>query len=779
MNRRSIKDSVTDDLRYQSEERFRLLVESVKEYALFMLDCDGSVASWNAGAERITGYTASEAIGAHFSRFYSEEARETRWPEHQLTVAARDGRFEEEAWRFGKGDERFWAHNTITALRDAAGTLRGFANVIRDLSERRRQEDQVAQNEERLRALLSSVRDYAIYMLDPNGIIVSWGEGAQRIKGYRAEEIIGAHFSRVYPPDAIERGWPEHELRVAATEGHFEDEDWRMRKDGSRFWANVVITALRDRNSKLIGFCKITRDLTERRRNEEALRQSEERLRQLIESVRDYAIYMLDPAGQVMSWNSGAQRITGFDSGEILGKHFSRLYAPEEIRAGTPWQQLEAARQQGRFEAEGLRLRKDGTAFSAQVVIAPIHDAEGRLQAYSHITHDLTQFRHMRALEESSRRLNEFLAVLSHELRNPLAPISHAVALMKRQAAADRTMERARDIIDHQVSHLTRVVDDLLDVSRIVHGAISIVPARVEVATVLSRALETVSAGIQERAQSLHIAPFDTALAVSGDLVRLTQILSNLLDNASKYTPMQGEIWLSLRRVNTDIEISVRDNGRGISSEQLTHIFDFFRHTDQSVGRSSSGLGVGLGLVKRLVELHGGRIVARSAGVGCGSQFEVTLPADASSVAPVLELRRTAPESAASGPARRGRRVLVVDDNVDSVTSLMLLLQTMGHEVESAYDGVEALEVAQRFAPDTVVLDIGLPRLNGYEVARRLRERSERHYQLIALTGWGQQDDRERAREAGFDHHLVKPVDVDQLVRLLEAEASAESSARQ
>jgi PAS domain S-box-containing protein len=771
VNRRNTRDSIADELRYQSEERFRLLVESVKDYALFMLDCDGYVASWNAGAERITGYAASEAIGVHFSCFYTEEARETRWPEHQLAVAARDGRFEEDAWRFGKGGERFWAHNTITALRDAEGTLRGFANVIRDLSERRRQEEQVAQNEERLRALLSHVRDYAIYMLDPNGIVVSWGDGAQRIKGYRAEEIIGAHFSRVYPREAIERGWPEHELRVAATEGHFEDEGWRVRKDGSRFWADVVITALRDRNSKLIGFSQITRDLTERRRSEAALRQSEERFRQLIESVHDYAIYMLDPSGQVMSWNGGAQRITGFEAAEILGKHFSRFYSPEEIRAGAPWQQLEAAHLHGRFEVEGLRVRKDGTAFCAQVVILPVYDAEGLLQGYSHITHDQTQFRHMRALEESSRHMNEFLAVLSHELRNPLAPIRHAVAWMKRQPHPDRLVETARDIIDHQVSHLTRVVDDLLDVSRVLHGAITIAPTRVELSTAVARALEVVSPIIQERAQTLHIAPIEAGLAVSGDLVRLTQILSNLLDNAAKYTPTRGEIWLTLRRTNGEVEISVRDNGRGIEAEQLPHIFDFFRHTDHSLVRSSSGLGVGLGLVRRLVELHGGRIVARSAGLGLGAQFDVTLPAEVASLpAAVSDAGRGAGEEV--GP-RRGRRVLVVDDNVDSVTSLMLLLQTMGHEVERAFDGVEALEVAQRFGPDTVVLDIGLPRLNGYEVARRLRAQSDRHYRLIALTGWGQQEDRERAQAAGFDYHLVKPVDVDQLGRLLEADTAA------
>jgi PAS domain S-box-containing protein len=633
--RRGRRDDLAGALRYHSEERFRLLVESVKDYAIFMLDGEGIIVSWNAGAERITGYPAAEAVGTHFSRFYTSEARETRWPEQELAAAARVGRTEDEGWRCGRGGERFWAHTVITALCDAGtapgdgaaahGELtvapRGYAVIFRDLSDRRRQEEQLAHNEERLRALFSSVRDYAIIMLDPNGIVVSWSEGAELIVGYRAEEIIGAHFSRFFPQDAIHRAWPEHELRAAASEGRFEDENWRVRKDGSRYWANVVVTALRDRNAGLIGFCKITRDLTERRRQEEALRESQERFRLLIESVEEYAIHVLDAGGYVMSWNAGAQSMLGFESAEIMGKHFSRFYRSEEIHAGKPWQQLEAARLRGRLEAEGLRVRKDGTAFSARVLIVPAHDSEGRLRGYSHITHDLTRQRHLQTLEDSGRRMKEILAVLGHELRNPLAPIRHAVTLLGHGPATARGVESVSGVIDRQLSQLTRVVDDLLDVSRIAHGTL---------------------------------------------------------------TPATG---------------------------------------------TATGTATG------------------------------AAAATAAAAATV-----------SAGPP--SRRVLVVDDNVDSATSLTMLLMAMGLTAESAHDGVEALEATERFRPDTVLLDIGLPRLNGYEVARALRQRgAERGADcpllLVALTGWGQEEDRERARAAGFDHHLVKPVDLGQLTRIL------------
>lgn len=772
--RRPSKDELADALRYQSEERFRLLVESVKDYAIFMLDPEGYIVSWNVGAEHITGYHASEIIGEHVSCFYSPEAREAGLPQQELERAAGEGRFEVEDWRYGKGTERFWASAVITVLRDTEGMLRGFANIVRDLSERRRSQELLAQNDERLRALIGGVRDYAIFMLDPDGVVISWNEGAERIKGYRAEEIIGAHFSRFYPPEAIERGWPQHELRMASIEGKFEDEGWRIRKDGSRFWANVVITALRDRQSKLIGFSKITRDLTERRRHTEELRQSEERFRLLIESVQDYAICMLDPDGGIQSWNVGAQRIVGYVSSEVIGHHFSRLYTAEDIRGGTPWRDLETAREQGRFESDGVRARKDGSVFSARVILVPMRDAEGRLRGYSHITHDLTQLRQMQSLEESSRHMNEFLALLSHELRNPLAPIRHAVTLMQGQSLPNHTLETVCDVLDHQVSHMTRVVDDLLDVSRVVHGTLVIAREPTEISAVVARSVEMVQPSVQGREQTLHVAPFDAALSVQGDLVRLTQALGNLLNNASKYTQPRGQIWLAVRRHGDRIELSVRDNGEGIAADQMPRIFDFFTQASPSTTLQGGGLGVGLALVRRLAELHGGGVEARSDGLGRGAEFVLWLPALPVGVR--LSMPVAAAKPMPEGQALSIKRVLVVDDNADAAISLAMLLETMGYQVASACDGAQALKLAGEFRPDAALLDIGLPDIDGYELARQLRAQSARPPVLIALTGWGQEQDRERARLAGFDHHLVKPVDLDRLTRLLAAGAGAPGS---
>src|SRR5579862_1179862 len=257
-----------DSLR-QSEERLRLLIEGVVDYAIFMLDCEGYVLTWNTGARRIKGYTAGEIIGQHFSKFYPAEALQRGLPELELRVAASDGRFEDEGWRLRKDGSRFWANVVLTALHDPkTGELRGFAKVTRDLTQRREHEEALRQSEERFRLLVEGVKDYAIFMLDPNGVVMTWNAGAERIKGYRADEIIGQHFSKFYPPEPVEGGWPEHELQVAAETGRFREENWRVRKDGSRFWASVTITAMRDQSGTLRGFAKLTRDLSERKQRE-------------------------------------------------------------------------------------------------------------------------------------------------------------------------------------------------------------------------------------------------------------------------------------------------------------------------------------------------------------------------------------------------------------------------------------------------------------------------------------------------------------------------------
>ena len=354
-----------------------------------MLDPTGHIVTWNEGAQLIKGYSESEILGSHFSRFYPDDAVRRGWPDYELEQAAAKGRFEDESWRIRKDGSRFWANVVITALRDENGTLVGFAKVTRDLTERRQHEEAVRAIDARFRLLIEGVRDYAIFMLDVDGIITTWNAGAERLKGYSAEEIIGSHISRFYMPEAIKRDWPAHELRMATMDGRFEDEGWRIRKDGSRFWASVVITALRDHAGLLIGFSKITRDLTERKRLEQDLAESEERIRLLVQGVQDYAIVMLDHGGFISSWNSGAEAITGNAAAEVIGKHFSHFYTSDDIRESKPWRQLLQASETGRVAEESWRIRKDGSQFWASTVISALYDAERRHRGYVHVMQDL------------------------------------------------------------------------------------------------------------------------------------------------------------------------------------------------------------------------------------------------------------------------------------------------------------------------------------------------------------------------------------------------------
>jgi PAS domain S-box-containing protein len=395
----------------EAEEQLRLLVDTLQDYAIFSLDTQGRMASWNAGAERIKGYSAEEVIGKHISIFYPQEDLRSGKPWAQLETAAKEGHVEEEGWRVRRDGSRFWANVVLTALRDADGRLAGYGSVVRDFSERKRAEEALSLSEERFRLLVEGVQDYAIFVMDPEGRISSWNQGAETIKGYKAAEIIGKHFSIFYPDEDLRTGKPAWELEVATRLGRFEDFGWRVRKDGSRFWANVVITALRDASGRLYGFGKVTRDITERRRAEEALRVSEERFRLLVQGVRDYAIFMLDRGGKVSSWNEGAERIKGYRASEIIGKHFSVFYPEVDLRAGKPQRELEEAIEKGRCEDEGWRVRKDGSLFWAHVVITALKDDSGALYGYSKVTQDITEKRKVQeALEKSHAALERQVA---------------------------------------------------------------------------------------------------------------------------------------------------------------------------------------------------------------------------------------------------------------------------------------------------------------------------------------------------------------------------------
>ena len=600
---------------------------------------------------------------------------------------------------------------------------------------------------------VQQVKDYALFVLDPAGRIMTWNLGAQRIKGYAPEEIIGRHFSVFYTPDAVARGWPAEELRLATREGRFEDDGWRVRKDGSRFWANVVVTALRDEGGKLLGFSKITRDLTERRLQDEALRQAEERFRLLVDGVVDYAIFMLDPDGVVTSWNAGAQRIKGYARDEIIGQHFSRFYADEDIEAGRPWEELATARREGRAEDEGWRLKKNGERFWARVVVTPLHDADGHLRAFAKVTQDLTDRRHIQSLQDAAKDINEFIATLAHELRNPLAPIRTAVEVMAKVPGSDPAQQAMRATIDRQSAQLARIVDDMIDIARVTRGAMSIAQAPVDIAEAVRRAVETAAPAVEAGRHQLDIELPQEPLIVNGDLHRLTQVLANLLNNAARYTPQAGRIALRAQREDGWSVIQVSDNGRGIEPGMLERIFHMFVQGRAALEKVGAGLGVGLALARRIAEAHGGTLQAASEGEDKGAQFTLRIP---------LLKRPAVQADAAQGPAKPmlAKRILVVDDNIDAAVTLALLLKSLGHETCVVHDGLQALQMAVEFRPDVVLLDIGMPGLDGYEVARRLRAlKRERPLRIIAITGWGQEADRTRSREAGFDVHLVKPVD--------------------
>jgi len=503
-------------------------------------------------------------------------------------------------------------------------------------------------------------------------------------------------------------------------------------------------------------------ELAQRKQYEDALRQNEERFRHLVEGVKDYAIFGLDAGGHIMSWNAGAQRIKGYAASEIIGSHFSRFYTPEDLARNWPAHELEVASVEGRFEDEGWRVRKDGSRFWANVVITALYDDKQRVRGFAKLTRDLTARRRIEALQETDRQTREFLAMLAHELRNPLAGIANALELMRRSPDAEHA--GLRNVIQRQTAHLSRIVDDLLDVSRITQGKIVLRKERLDLSEAVARVVESCRSSIDARKHLVDLQLAAHSVPVDADPTRIAQIVQNLVINAVKYTAPGGRITIAVAAESGEAVLRVRDNGIGIPPELLRNVFDLFVQGDRSLDRTEGGLGIGLTLVKRLVELHGGSVAASSEGPGAGSEFVVRLPLAEREAA----LDRTSEPAREPSPTRH--RVLVVDDNRDSANTLAALFEMMGHDVRTAYDGPDALSIATEYRPDAVFLDIGLPGMNGYEVARKVRASPElAGTTLVAFTGYCQDEDRRRLAEVGFDHHVVKPAGIGELAKILDA----------
>ena len=490
------------------------------------------------------------------------------------------------------------------------------------------------------RLLVSSIDEYAIFALDRDGYILSWNAGAERLKGYTAEEIIGKHFSVFYPPAQIERGFPNFELREAARVGRFEDEGLRVRKDGTRFWANVVITALRDPTGGVVGFGKVTRDLTERRRAEETLRLSEERFRLLVQGVKDYAIFMLDPRGYITTWNAGAERIKGYTDGEILGKHFSVFYTPEDLEDGKPSRELDIATATGVYEEEGWRLRKDGSRFWANVLITALRKPDGSLAGFGKVTRDLTDkraaqeqaieaARQAAAADEANRAKSEFLAAMSHELRTPLNAIGGYTDLLSMGVRGPVTQEQLDDLqrIKRSQQHLLGIINDILNFSRMEAGQITYEYSAVPLSSVIESVGLMIEPQVLAKNLALTVGECPPGAIAWADKSKVEQIILNLLSNAVKFTS-KGAVTIECDLHDEGrVGISVNDTGVGIPSDQLERIFEPFVQVGRSLtqGQQHQGTGLGLAISRDLARGMGGDIVVSSE-LGKGSQFRLTLP---------------------------------------------------------------------------------------------------------------------------------------------------------
>jgi PAS domain S-box-containing protein len=492
--------------------------------------------------------------------------------------------------------------------------------------------------------------------------------------------------------------------------------------------------------------------------HETALDSPAEQYALLMDCVTDYAIFLMDADGRVAAWNAGAERLFGYDEEEALGLHFETFFTPEDRERGMPQKELKIARTQGRATDDKWHLRKDGTRFWVSGITTALRDDDGELRGFAKVTRDRTE------RLEADRRREEFLATLAHELRGPLAPVRNAVEMLRLAGPDLAQVESVRELIDRQVAHMTRLVDDLLDISRITQGKVVLHKEWVEVATAVAQAVEAVRPLIDARRQTLDVV-LEPALRVEADLTRLTQIITNLLTNASKYSPEEtGRIRVDADGVEGgEVAIVVRDNGIGMSPEMLPRVFDLFMQAERAVQQSQGGLGIGLTLVKRLAGLHGGTVSAASRGVGLGSEFVIRLPAGHAPERPQEEQ----PATAEVQPVRR--RVLVVDDHADAADSLAKVLRMRGHETQAVHDAATVLEEAATFRPEAVLLDIGLPGLvSGYDLAPQIRQLpGMAGVLLVALTGYGQEEDVRRSKEAGFDAHFIKPADIDALEALL------------
>ncbi len=747
----------------EQREWLRVTLSSIGD-AVVTADADGVVTFLNASAQALTGWAQDEAAGVPLEavvRIINEESREP--VENPATRALREGTIvglANHSLLIARDGTERPIDDSSALIRNEAGEIAGVVLVFRDCTERRRHEREAEEALRYAEEIVATLRE-PFLVLDGSLRVLRANASFHQAFHSSGEETVGRYLYELGNGQ-----WDIPVLRTLLEEAIPKEiavHDFEVEHDfpsiGPR---NMLLNARRfppeGEHPTLILLA--IEDATERKRSAAALQDSELRFRRLFQTAKD-GILILDVAlGTIIEANPFMCGLLGYETDDLLGKHLWEIGLFDDKEASlSAYRELLA---KGYIRYENLPLRTKGGDEVEVEFVSNLYTVGDRRVAQCNIR-DITQRTRMErqakaqtaALADLHRRKDEFLAMLAHELRNPLSPILNAVHLLRLQGDENLVQQEARSIIERQVGQLAHLVDDLMEVARFTSGKIRLHPARLDMRGVVERAVESARPLIDRRRHILDVDVPDEPVWMEADPRRLEQVVVNLLNNAAKYTDEGGHIRVVVRSVGREMVLSVRDTGVGIDLEQFPDIFDLFTQADRSLDRSQGGLGIGLSLVQRLVDMHGGTVEVRSEGLGLGSEFTIRLPLPRS---PAPEPPPT-PAGSTGRPAQT-RRVLVVDDNVDSAEILARLLRKSGHDVRTAYTGPTALEVAVAHSPDVALLDIGLPGLNGYEVARRLRQYPQLDgVRLVAMTGYGQESDLRLAMEAGFDEHLVKPVD--------------------
>jgi PAS domain S-box-containing protein len=764
---------------FTGEEGLRVTLASIRD-GVIATDPDGRVVFLNPVAQSLTGWSPEEALGQPLDRVFrivNEHTREEA--ENPATRALREGTVVGLANHTllvaRDGTERPF-DASAAPIRNAQGQVVRVVLTFRDITEQRRAEWLAEDARSYAESIVATVRE-PLVILDGDLRVRTANRSFYRTFGVSPEETEGR---LLY--DLGNRQWHIPALRKLLGEVLPQNtafNDFEVEHDFPAIGRKVMLLNARricqkGNHTELILLA--IEDVTAFREAERRRQEVETRFTEMVKNVRDHSIFLTDPEGRITFWNVAAERVIGYTEAEALGRHFSMIFTPEDLRNGLPEHELRQAREDGRAEDERWHVKKDGTRFWALGIVTPLHDASKRLTGFSKILRDITERKkandllreQAEALREADRRKNEFLAMLGHELRNPLAAIQSAAEVLQAAGPAEGRPRRAAEIIDAQARQLSVLVDDLLDVARITQGKIELHKREVELAAVVALAVETARPLLDARRHQFTLTVPPGAIRLEADPTRLAQAVTNLLVNAAKYTEEGGRVSLVVQREGPAAVLRVLDTGVGIPPEQWSSVFELFTQLGRSPDRSQGGLGIGLAVARRLVEMHGGSVTASSEGPGRGSEFTVRLPILPDVPKPV--------RGPGEGPAvsTAGRRVLVVDDNPEVAESLVMLLEVGGHEVRTAHDGPTALQMAEQFRPEAMLVDIGLPKMDGWEVARRLRQMpGQGQVFLAAVSGYADEEHRRKSQEAGFDRHLVKPVTLNDLQALFAASPPA------